>query len=336
MTEFRIRGEALNAVKCVHGSADKALDFSSNVNPLGCSPRVMEALKNVDVDAISKYPDDSYSELKSAIAKKEKVKIENVVLGNGSTELIYLFCYLFIKNGSPVKIFSPTFSEYEKACKLFGGRINAGIENEMTFICNPNNPTSKLWDRQLVEEQSGTLFLDETFMEFTGNDKKSVLEDRFTIKSFTKIYGLAGLRLGYGLGDEKLIERMEKVRPPWNVNSFAAIAAAEAMGDRDHIRKTLELIKNEKKYLFKELTGLSYDTEMPDANFFYVGVRSASQLEKGLLERGIAVRNCGSFTGMKDEDRDRYVRVAIKRRDENERLISALGSLDNDHGSDSE
>jgi len=331
-----LRRDALGIERCKHGSSNErgVLDFSTNINPLGCSKQVIEALANVDRDVISKYPDDSYPELKNMIAKKERVKNENISLGNGSIELVYLFCYLMVDRETTVKILSPTFSEYEKTCKLFGGitRDHSGSRSkaDVTFICNPNNPTSKLWGDDVIEkekEMSDFLFLDETFMEFVKGPYRehSDLENCLTIKSFTKLYGLAGLRIGYGIGDKGLIDRIEKVRPPWNVNSLAVMAAIEALKDKEHIEKALSMIEVEKKYLFKELTALSLATEMPDTNFFFVKVKSASKLENDLMAKKISIRNCSSFTGM--DKKDSYVRIAIKKHDENEMLISALRSL---------
>jgi L-threonine-O-3-phosphate decarboxylase len=326
------------------------------VNPLGPSKKALEAAKN-SFKEIPAYPDSNSNELRQAIASHFNVlNKNNVVVGNGSTELIYLFAEAFMKKGDTAIIPAPTFGEYESAVRKTGetpkfvkldGNFNIeanAFEQEMAgakivFLCNPNNPTSILVPNEtltgIIEralEQDSLVFLDEDFLEFVENEKALSLINKiksypnlFILRSFTKIFGLTGLRVGYGIASEEIINVLLCAKIPWNVNCLAQAAAVAALKDQEHLRVTRELIKKEKTQLLTELAEIkSFKIFQPDANFFFIDIRksglTATELKNKLLREGILIRDCTSFRGLDQY----YIRVAVKTRVENEQLIEAL------------
>lgn len=366
--ESLVRDNVKNLKPCVHGAevlsaAEESgllpqdiLDFSSSVNPLGPSKKALEAAKKA-FSLISAYPDSNCNELRQVIAGHfSGITKGNVVVGNGSTELMYLFAEVFLKEGEKALIPAPTFGEYESAVRKTGGtpkfvKLNknfnieaATFEGEMAgakivFLCNPNNPTSMLIPQETLNdiieralEQNTLVFLDEDFLEFVENEKTLTLIGKigkypnlFILRSFTKIFGLTGLRIGYGIANEEIINVLSCAKIPWNVNCLAQAAAVAALKDEEHLRVTRELIKKEKAWLQAEIGQIkSLKFSVPAANFFFIDIRksglTATELKNKLLKQGILIRDCTSFRGL-DEF---YVRVAVKTRVENERLIDAL------------
>jgi threonine-phosphate decarboxylase len=349
-------GEILDAAGKSGFKREEILDFSSSVNPLGPSEKALEAAKN-SFKEIATYPDSNSNELRQAIADHfDGLSKNNVVVGNGSTELMYLFAETFMKKGDTAVIPAPTFGEYESAVRKTGetpkfvkldknfnvdadvfAREMAGAK--IVFLCNPNNPTSILIPSEtltgIIEEaleQDSLVFLDEDFLEFVENEKALSLINKikaypnlFILRSFTKIFGLTGLRVGYGIASEEIINVLLCAKIPWNVNCLAQAAAVAALKDEEHLRVTRELIKNEKAFLSTELEKIkSFKVFPPDANFFFIDIRksglTATELKNKLLHQGILIRDCTSFMGLDPY----YIRVAVKTREENERLIEAL------------
>jgi threonine-phosphate decarboxylase len=353
---------------CVHGgevweiaeetglSVEDLVDFSSSINPLGPSPRALEAIKN-SFDKLTLYPDSNSTALREALACHfGNINKKNVIVGNGSTELIYLFAQVFLKRGDVALVAAPSFGEYANAIVKSGGKskylkltndfqieLNAFLEEmeglRAVFLCNPNNPTSILIPdntlREIIEkalEEEVVVLLDEDFIEFVEDEKRHSLVNRiskypnvFVLRTFTKFYGLTGLRVGYGIADEETIEVFSKAKMPWNVNSLAQAAARAALADKEHSRKTIEVVKEEKKFLSNELSRIDGFSVFPaDTNFILVDVRKtgfrASQLREKMIRQGLLVRDCSSFIGLDAF----YVRVAVRTRKENERLLDAF------------
>ncbi|MGD0645763.1 MAG: threonine-phosphate decarboxylase CobD [Candidatus Bathyarchaeia archaeon] len=366
--ESLVRDNIKNLKPCVHGGEvldaagksgfrqEEILDFSSSVNPLGPSKKALDAAKN-SFNKIAAYPDSNSNELRQAIADHfTGLSKDNVVVGNGSTELMYLFAEAFIKKGDKAVIPAPTFGEYESAVRKTGEtpkfvRLDRNFNVEATvferemvgakivFLCNPNNPTSILIPTEtltgIIEkalEGDSFVFLDEDFLEFVENEQALSMINKiqnypnlFILRSFTKIYGLAGLRVGYGIASEEIINVLLCAKIPWNVNCLAQAAAVAALKDMEHLRVTRELIKKEKAQLLAELDEIkSFKVFQPDANFFFIDIRksglTATELKNKLLRQGILIRDCTSFRGLDEY----FIRIAIKTRVENERLIEAL------------
>jgi threonine-phosphate decarboxylase len=320
------------------------IDFSSNVNPLGPPERVKEALTRA-IEEIRHYPDINASKLKEAISGYVGTPPENITPGNGSTELIKNFCEVFVGAGNVV-IPAPTFSEYEYFARLYGASVQSvpldtkkiidaiDKDADAVFLCNPNNPTGTIFDEDEIldvlnaaNDASAFVFLDEAYIEFS--DGKSFVsrvqefENLFVSRSLTKFFSLAGLRVGYGVANKGLIDCMEKVRIPWNVNTLAQMAGIESLKDKKFIETSKEFIKKERDFLFNELSKF-LKVEKTHANFFLIdldGKIKSSQLKEALLEKGMLIRDCSTFTGLDDN----FIRVCIRKHDENARLIEELG-----------
>lgn len=365
--ERLVKDSVRNLKPCVHGAEilgsaeafglkpEAIIDFSSNVNPLGPSRKALASAKKV-FNQIAAYPDSNSNQLRQVIAKHFNVSKNNIVVGNGSTELMYLFAEAFLKQGDKVVMPAPTFGEYEGAvCK--NGEISTFVkldkdfnvdasafkreirDAKMIFLCNPNNPTSKLIPKETLTDivvealaQNTLVFLDEDFLEFVDNEQELSLVGKidrypnlFILKSFTKIFGLTGLRVGYGMANESIINVLLRAKIPWNVNCVGQAAAAAALEDEEHLRLTLDLIKQEKLWLANELARIKgFKFSLPDANFFFIDIHksgfTAAELKKYLLEQSLLIRDCSSFRGLDQY----YVRIAVKTHEENQRLIEAL------------
>jgi L-threonine-O-3-phosphate decarboxylase len=369
--ESLIRDNVKNLKPCVHGAevlgaAEESgllpqdiLDFSSSVNPLGPSKKALEATKEA-FSQIAAYPDSNSNELRQVIAAHfGGISKGNVVVGNGSTELMYLFAEVFLRKGDKAVMPAPTFGEYESAVRKtgespkfvkLGKNFNINTKEfereladaKLVFLCNPNNPTSKLIPQETLKriieaalKQDTFVFLDEDFLEFVENEKAltmigkiSKYPNLFILRSFTKIFGLTGLRVGYGIANEEIISVLSCAKIPWNVNCLAQAAAVAALKDEEHLRVTRELIKKEKAWLQGELGKFeSLKFCEPDANFFFMDIResglTASEIKNKMLKQGILIRDCTSFKGL-DEF---YIRVAVKTHLENERLIEAFKGI---------
>ncbi len=367
--ESLVRDNVKNLKPCVHGAevygaADETglkihdiLDFSSSVNPLGPSQKALDAAKDA-FRTVAAYPDSNSNALRQVIASHfSGLSKDNIVVGNGSTELMYLFAEAFLRKGDKALMAAPTFGEYEAAVRKTGEspkfvrldnrsfqieaeafkREMAGVK--LLFLCNPNNPTSKLIPKDTLTEilenalsQDILVFLDEDFLEFVDDEKSLTMinslhkfPNLFVLRSFTKIFGLTGLRVGYGLTSKEIVDVLLCAKIPWNVNCLAQAAAVAAFDDETHLRVTRELIKKEKEWLQQELgkfSGFSF-TE-PDANFFFMDIRNANitanNLKHRMLKHGILIRDCSSFVGLNEF----YIRVAVKTHEENVRLIDAF------------
>jgi len=354
---------------CIHGgevwqleyNQKKVLDFSANVNPLGPPPKAINAIKE-SFWKIPFYPDSNSVSLKEAISEYIGIiNPENLIIGNGSTEIIYLFAEAFIKDKDRALIPEPTFGEYEMAVLKANGKtehlpltydfkidVNEFINRmegvKIAFLCNPNNPTGLLIpSKDLIkivdkaEKENTLIFIDEDFMDFAPKEKCSSLvreinsyQNLFILKSFTKFFGLTGLRIGYGISNREVIEIMSKAKIPWNVNCLAEAASIAALEDLDFLDKTYRLIEEERDFLIDELSKIeSFDIIPSDANFFLINIKKAGlkakELKNKLLNFGILIRDCDSFKGLDEY----YIRVAIRTREENEYLIESLKKVIN-------
>jgi len=365
------RREVRDLKPCMHGGevwevmsrtglrGDEILDFSANVNPLGPSPLALESIKN-NLDCIPYYPDPDCNLLREAIAKYlGGVSRENVILGNGSTEIIHLFAEVFIERGDLALIPVPTFGEYEKAVRKMGGkpryirlsrnfRIDLGsflreMEGaKMIFLCNPNNPTSTLIPHdsllRIIEkayEEDALVFLDESFIEFVDEEERFSMVSEvknypnlFVLRSFTKVFGLAGLRVGYGVAHSEVVSLLLRAKVPWNVNCLAQAAAIAALNDDEYLKRTWRLIKDEKAFLLRELRRMRGIKVFPaHANFILINIKdsgfTAAELKERLLKYGILIRDCSSFRGLDEY----YIRVAVRTRRENEKFIKSLRDI---------
>ncbi len=325
-------------------SAESVLDFSVNSNPFGPSPAVRAAIAATPLD---RYPDRESLALRRALAERLQLSPEQLVVGNGTAELIWLAAFATLKPGDEVLILGPTFGEYERASRLMAATPRqwnalpaAGFPLDVpeitrrlgsahfraVFLCNPNNPTGQVLSnaaiRAWADAHPNTLFIvDEAYLAFVPGLESVLPAGRpnlLVLRSMTKDYALAGLRLGYAAGDERLIRALKAVRPAWNVNALAQAAGVAALHDEAHQQATLAQLQQEKYFLLAGLTALGFAPVSSQTQFFLVPVGNATVFRQSLLSHGILVRDCTSF-GLPD-----HLRLSPRTRDENQRLLEVL------------
>lgn len=342
-------GDILSAQERING---RILDFSANLNPLGLPPGIVNALQN-NVDSFTTYPDPFCRRLRCALAKKKQVPYEYIMCGNGAAELIYLLVNAIKPQKAMVVV--PTFTEYQQALESVGCTVahhhvwetsNFKVSEtilstitpqlDMLFICNPNNPTGEIVEQTLLRKILArcfscgvTLVVDECFNNFLDEPEENSIIDLtdtfpnlFVLRAFTKIYAMAGLRLGYSVCSNKdLLEKMNECRAPWSVSTPAQVAGLAALGEKDYLKSTASLIQEERAYLKEELRDLGFKVMGSHANFIFFRLFDGMGEIKGKLEKGgILIRSCGDFAGL-DEG---YYRIAVRTHNENEMLIDAL------------
>ncbi|NTU42220.1 MAG: threonine-phosphate decarboxylase [Nitrospirales bacterium] len=325
------------------------IDFSASINPLGIPASVRTAIQEHMV-SIDSYPDPDTTRLTERIASFHNISPDSILCGNGSTELIYLIPRAV--RPKKVLITAPTFSEYERACRLAGaevirhrlkpgdnfdvdaGSFIADMQNsgaDMAFLCTPNNPTGRLVGKadvlQIAEAARKLrclLVVDEAFMDFIPHESviDSVKANPFLIvlRSMTKFYAIPGLRLGYGVFHPELVNRVRESREPWTVGTLAQKAGIAALDDDRYREETFRTMKEEKEFMEKGLTelGLSY---VPSAvNYYLMKVQGAKNLVMKLRGKGILLRDCSSFAGL-DES---FTRIAVKSRAHNITLLREM------------
>ena len=329
------------------------LDFSASINPLGPPESALKALAQA-VPSLVNYPDPDCTALREALSARMGVDGGSIVFGNGSTELIYLLPRALAPK--KVLVTAPGFSDYERAARLAGCEVlyltlreENRFEPDMDalrgalegiglfFLCNPNNPTGALLKKDAVREITGiasgmgvTTCVDEAFMDFVPGESvvgEAAEQDGVAVlRNFTKFYAMPGLRLGYLVAGPGLAEKLRRAQEPWSVNTLAQAAAAAALSDAGFARASLRLMDAEREYLCRALSGLPGLEPFPaSANFILVKLKgiASAELAEALARRGILVRDCGNFRGLDGE----FVRVAVRTRSEDERLVEALESF---------
>jgi threonine-phosphate decarboxylase len=345
---------------CSHGGVYSVnpklvrVDCSSSINPLGTPRRAIAAIQKSAKSLAPMYPDPECTELKIGLSRYLRVGPEWISVGNGAMEIIYWFAQAFAK--SRVVIPAPTFCEYELASRKAGAEVTfVPLHNfeldvdeiiekakgaDAIFLCNPNNPTGMLATkeiRKVIEniDSSTKVLLDECFVELVDDpDANSMMDmiEKFDnlviLRSLTKSFGLAGLRVGYSVCSPALADKLSANRIPWNVNGLAQAAGAAALADERHLPKARAIVKKERKFLQDNIGRLkSFKPLRSDANYFLVDLqgRNPMQFRDALLKKtGVLVRDCSTFTGMGSQ----YVRVAVKSHRENLQLLKALEAFD--------
>ncbi|MDP2718614.1 MAG: histidinol-phosphate transaminase, partial [Dehalococcoidia bacterium] len=297
--------------------------------------------------SIDTYPDSGARVLTRALAENLKVNPVNILFGKGSSEVLCLCAAAYFSPGDRVVIIEPTFGEYETA-SLMAGSLPVKVVLKSPdfpldtaevialartkgakglFLCNPNNPTGTYISKReivnLVDNLPGCLIiLDEAYKAFTDSAWPSEDLIRYgnvvVLRSMTKDYGLAGLRLGYALAEPAVIANLRRVCPPWNVNSMAQRAGVLALGEEGHVKKGQQVIREGKEYLFREMIKLGLQPVPSKTNLFLVKVGWAAALRRDLLKKNIMVRDCSSF-GLPE-----YIRLAPRQIADCRRLIEAL------------
>jgi len=325
----------------------QVIKLASNENPLGPSPKAVEAIKK-GLTAINRYPDSHGFYLKKRLARQLNVKPANIILGNGSDEIIDIAIKTFVEDDENIITSETTFLEYEIIAKINNRKITTvplryfkynleGIKTridrktKLIFISNPNNPTGTYITKSELDDfitglpENVILVLDEAYDAFIDvNDypeglaytnKKNVI----VLKTFSKAYGLAGLRIGYAIAKPGFIFYMERVRQPFNVNILAQIAAEAALDDKGFLGKTRKAVLEGKAYLYGALTKLGIAYLPSVANFILIDIaKDSGSVFKEMLKFGVIVREMQQY-GLKN-----FIRVTIGTKKENERFIKIL------------
>ncbi|MDI6601594.1 MAG: histidinol-phosphate transaminase [Thermoanaerobacteraceae bacterium] len=324
------------------------IDFSSNINPLGIPACAMQILNKIDI--LTYYPDEESNELTESIALYLDVQKENVLVGNGLSEIIRL-----IMSGLGIKkpvIIGPTFDEYRLSAMAYDAfphmyyltednNFNASkidlsdLEFDAVFICNPNNPTGRLYAKNLIEDllsqvkdRNAYFIIDEAFMEFcfdmgyTMIDYLPQYEKLIVMRAATKFFGMPGLRLGYAVSAADVIHKLKRIQPSWPLNSFASHMSPIFL-DKAYIKETKEWMQNERPYMKERLDAIKGIHAYPsDANFFMIKLESISALDlkTRMIEKGFLIRDLSNIPGLNNG----FIRVAVKTRELNDKLLDTL------------
>jgi threonine-phosphate decarboxylase len=325
------------------------LDFSVNLNPLGPPPSVQEALRR-ELDGIGRYPDPECRLLKLELALRHGLSPAQIVVGNGSNELIHA-----IVQRLPMRlevIVEPTYTEYLRASLGVDHKVEHWLSEAASFspepftlpaarriwLCNPNNPTGQLWRRDqlapwIAANPTADFVVDEAFLPFRSDEQiYSLVNDvhwlpnLVVLRSLTKVYTLPGLRLGYLVTQPGLAAKIQNQLPTWSVNIQAQAAGLAALRDQVFLTRTHTWLNTERPEFLMKLSALpGLDPVPSQANFFLLRLREdwAGSVADRLAERGIAVRDASNFVGLDHH----YIRVAVRTRAENQRLVDELGTL---------
>lgn len=333
-------------------SYKKVLDFSANINPLGMPEGVKKAIID-NIDNYMNYPDPRCGELVKAISTYEKVSEDMVVCGNGAADIIYRIA-LGIKPKRAL-ILAPTFSEYEDALKTVNCKINYFYLNEendfkvqnnildninnvdIVFICNPNNPTGiPLTNNKILKiankckENNALLVVDECFVDFLEDEEKYSIvryikdyDNVIILKAFTKMYAMAGIRLGYMLSNnEGICYKVSNTLQPWSVSTVASKCGVAALQELDFIDKTKKYIKKNRDYLISSLQELNFRVFPSKVNYILFKCDDINVKNK-LEAYGILIRGCGNYINLDDN----YFRIAVKSFEDNKKLIEAIKEI---------
>jgi histidinol-phosphate aminotransferase len=330
-------------------SLEKVIKLASNENPFGTSDKITEAIAKAARD-VNRYPDGGCFYLRKALSEKLSVPAENIVFGNGSDELIVLALRAFVEKGQEVIVSDPTFLVYKIASKIAeAGVISVPVRSfkydlekmleaitprtAMIFIANPENPTGTYISSGELEEfiekvpSHVVVFIDEAYYEFArGGDYPESLpltarKDRNVIvsRTFSKAYGLAGLRIGYVVSGKGICDELNKVREPFNVNSVAQAAAIAALDDEAGLKRSLELVTKEKEKLREAFKEMDVEFVPSATNFILINTkRDSKKIFKIMLEKGIIVREMSSWSLRG------FIRVSVGLPEENDIFIEAF------------
>lgn len=326
-------------LKEVYKLASNEVPFS----PFYIRKAVLEELKSVN-----RYPETDCFYLRKALARKLEVKEEQIIFGNGSDEIITFTLRAFVDKGDGVIVAYPTFLIYEIQAQIQGAKIvrvplknfrydlktitqKVNKKTKVIFIANPDNPTGTYLTHNEIEEFLGEIprdvlvFFDEAYFEFAPRDfpmTKEFLEKRGNIiftRTFSKVFGLAGLRIGYGISTPEIIQVLNKIREPFNINRFAQVSALAALKDNSFLEKVIYYVQKEKDYLYQSLRKLEISFVESATNFILIDFKKdTSDFYNYLLRKGIIVRE------LKDWGLDNFFRLTVARHKENKKFIECL------------
>lgn len=345
-----IPGKPIDEVQKEIGLKD-VIKLASNENVLGPPGSVKEELRN-NIGDINRYPDGSCYDLIKKLSERLKVKGENLLIGNGSDEILVMIALAFLNKSDEVIISEGTFSEYEFASQIMGAKIikiplknyaynlkrmlqEINKNTKIIFLANPNNPTGTIFHSDelisLLDKTKNKILvvLDEAYYDYVISrnypDSLALLKkykNLIVLRTFSKAYSLAGLRIGYAVSSSKIIRSLYKVRQPFNVNTLAQKAAVASLENMSHIRKSKSINEEGKKYLYEELSKLGLNYINTESNFIFINLNvNADEVFNKLLRMGIIIRPMAFFGFPKS------IRVTIGTRKENKKFIDAVRKL---------
>lgn len=342
-----IAGKSIEEVEKELG-AKKWIKLASNENLLGPSPKAVEAMSQ-ELPTIYLYPDGPCPLLRQALAQKFSLSERMVVISNGADNLILMIANAFVNEGDEVVMADPTFPVYTNVTQIMGGKVikvklkdythdlngmlkKVNRKTKLVFVCNPNNPTGTTVSQESFNQFLYNLpaqvivILDEAYGDFVedafypnGLDYAKGKRQMIVLRTFSKVYGLAGLRIGYALGREDLVDCLYQVRDPFPVHRLAQVAAVAALNDREHALRSIQMVYEGKRYLYRELDKMGLPYVPSQANFVLIDFeRDSNEIFQALLREGIIIRP-GKTWGYPT-----CARVTIGRMEDNQRFIRAL------------
>ena len=354
-------GSDLEEIEAVYGiKKEDIISFSANVNPLGVSFRLRETLTS-HIDAITTYPDREYTSLRKCIGAYTGTDYHNIVVGNGSTELISLF--IQINHPKKALIVGPTYSEYEREVSMGGGRSHyfslteesefcldtqalteeLSHDVDLLILCNPNNPTSSVIKRgqmrgilDYCKRKSITVLVDETYVEFAEEPEEvtaipltEFYNNIIILRGISKFFAAPGLRLGYAVcGNHDLLKEINQKKNPWTINSLAAIAGEIMFTDEEYMRETRKLINSERRRICERLgKNENFKVFPPHANFVLVKILNDKITSEDVFDRAIRknlmIRDCSTFPFLSNK----YFRFCFMMPEDNDKLLAVIESL---------
>jgi histidinol-phosphate aminotransferase len=317
--------------------------LNTNESPLPPSPKVIQAIKDAANESLRLYPSPTAAPAREAIARRFGIDPSHVSVGNGGDELIELCFRAFADAGDAVAFPTPTYPLFEPLCRIHEAVTSAhpielawelppslGADPApLKFIVNPNSPTGALFDPPLVEAavaaSSGVVVIDEAYVDFAPRTSLPLLErydNVLLLRTFSKSYGLAGMRIGFALGPAELIEALDSVKDSYNVDRLAIVAAAAAIEDEDHHRKVVDEVVRNRDELARGLAELGFELVPSSTNFVFARPpMPAAEVVAGLRERRILVRHYDR------EPIAGWIRITVGTRDQHARLLSALKEI---------
>ncbi len=350
-----VPGRSIDEIASNYGlDPEKIIKLGSNENPIGPSPRAVEAIKK-NLKLISQYPESNLNSLVKDVASYSGVSPSNVVLGgDGADEILDVLGKAFIEPGDEFIVPLPSYMYYEFTLKIQGAipvyakwdvptnslDVNSVIQaispkTKLIFLCTPNNPTGGLISKddikKVLEITDALVVVDEAYFEFSGVNNVDLLKDYknlFILRTFSKVLGLAGMRIGYGLSNPEIIEYMYRVKPVFSLTKLSEVAASATLHDQEYLKISTKISVNSREFLYRSLSKFrNLKVFESKANYLLVDIRktrlTAKELSEDLMKKGVIVRDCTSFKGLDEY----WIRVSVGTLREDEEFIKILEDI---------
>ncbi len=350
-----VPGRSIDEIASNYGfQPEDIIKLGSNENPIGPSPIAIESLKK-NLHLISQYPETNLSSLLKGIASYSGVSPANVILGgDGADEILDVLGKAYIEPGDEIIIPIPGYMYYEFTLKIHGAipvyakwdvpsnslDVDSVIQaispkTKLIFLCTPNNPTGGLISKddikKVIESTDAIVVVDEAYFEFSDVNNVDLLKDYknvFILRTFSKVLGLAGMRIGYGLSNPEIIEYMYRVKPVFSLTKLSEIAATATLQDKEYIKKSTEVSIESREFLYTSLSNFkNLKVFESKANYLLVDIRetglTAKELSENLMKKGVIVRDCTSFKGLDEY----WIRVSVGTIEKDKKFIKILDEL---------